>query len=189
MPSVFSLLTALGRLAAPQGVPGPTNPSSYLPFVGGIDVEVTEDSLQAHFVIQLFIGGAIIRGPAGKRKAKIVLPEGGLCLMGSQALLRLYLCSQIIQSASKCFSEIKGPINFRRAISLINGLAYSLSWLAFAPGPSQDLLFCPLCRYAIRVTVGEGLSPELSPQVPPFLCMELGSQQQGLCQEGGQTVT
>lgn len=66
--------------------PGPTDPSSYLPFVGGIDVEVTEDSLQAHFVIQLFIGGAIVRGSAGKRerKAKIGLPEG-CCLKGSQA--------------------------------------------------------------------------------------------------------
>lgn len=34
--------------------------SPYLPFVGRIDVEVTEDSLQTHFVIQLFIGGTII---------------------------------------------------------------------------------------------------------------------------------
>lgn len=34
---------------------------SYLPFIGGVDVEVTEDSLKTYFVIQLFIGGAVIR--------------------------------------------------------------------------------------------------------------------------------
>jgi hypothetical protein len=42
------------------GDTGTPDPFSYLPFVGGVDIEITEDGLQTHFVIKFFIGGAII---------------------------------------------------------------------------------------------------------------------------------
>lgn len=126
---------------------GTPDPFSYLPFVGGVDIEITEDGLQTHFVIKFFIGGAIIYWPAvkegGKRRGEIMSSNDGLHLRGARSLpSQPTSLLPNHMSAWKCSLEIKRPISFRREIRLMCFLPPKLA--LFAPSLSQRPTFYPL---------------------------------------------